>query len=365
MKQLIQVSLTLFLLISLKNLSAQNLTEIADDLIKNDSIPEIAFAVVTKDSILISKVIGYHKIDEKNEKSTACDDDYFHLGSNTKAITGFIAACLVEQNKINWDTKFFDLFPESRGKTNPAYFDITLEDLLTHQAKLQSFAGASDFKNTPNFGGEKRQKRTKFVEYVLTLPVISDEKTYNYSNAGYSVASVMLEKVSGKSWEDLVLDVLKNKLHINYAIGWPNRNFENQPWGHWIEDGKLVPVSPETDYNLNLIEPGGDLSMQLKDYIKFIQLNIKGLSGEDNIIKSETYKYIHNTRNTYAIGWENRTSDANQISTHAGSDGSFLSYVQIDRNQLIGYIVIMNCGSKNAEDGIVKIIKQMKSKYGK
>lgn len=362
MKQLRQVILTLLLLISLTDLTAQNITEIAEDLIRNDSIPGIAFAVVTKDSVIISKVLGYHRIDKKNEKGTAADGDYFHLGSNTKAITGFIAACLIEQKKIGWDTKFFDLFPETSGKINPAYLQVTLEDLLTHRAGLPSFTSGSDFKTIPRFEGDKRNKRTRFVEYAFTLPAISDEKSYNYSNAGYSAATVMLEKVSGKSWEELVRDILMKKLHIQFAQGWPNRNFENQPWGHWIENGKLVPVSPETDYDLNLIEPGGDLSMPLSDYIRFIQLNMEGLSGEDNILKSETYQYIHNARNIYAIGWENRT---HQVSAHAGSDGTFLSYVQIDRNQLIAYIVLMNCGSKNAEEGVVKMIKQMKNEYAR
>ena len=47
------------------------------------------------------------KIESKNKEDEAKISDYFHLGSNTKAITGFICAYFVEQNKKNMASKIF------------------------------------------------------------------------------------------------------------------------------------------------------------------------------------------------------------------------------------------------------------------
>lgn len=360
-----KIVLITFLIINFNFIDAQDVTKIADSIMIKDTIPEMTFAVVTKDSVLIKSVLGHHKITEWTQKPNAKITDLFHLGSNTKAITGFIAATLVERNKINWNTKFFDLFPDLKNKSNSKYDNITLEDLLSHRAKVQPFTNGAEYQKLPKFIGSKQQRRTKFAEYILTLPRVENGASYNYSNAGYSIAAMMLEKVSGKSWEDLVIEILKGKLNIDFAFGWPNRNEENQPFGHWIENGKLASVSPNTDYNLSMAEPAGDLSMNIENYAKFIQLNIEGISGKDNFLRSEIYKFLHTAKDEYAIGWGNYLKDGQQISEHAGSDGTFFSYVQIDRKKNIGYIIIVNNGSKSAQKGVFKMLDILKKKYNK
>ncbi len=339
---------------------SQDLSKIALEIMAKDSIPEMTFAILTKDSVLLKNTIGHHKISELNQDFDANEKDYFHLGSNTKAITGFIAAYLVEKKKINWETKFFDLFPELKSKSNPAYYDKTLEDLLTHRANIQPFTDLEEFQKLPKFMGDKQKQRKGFAEYVLTLPPAKSNESYNYSNADYSIAATMLEKVSGKSWEKLLTLILKRELKIDFALGWPNRNFKNQPFGHWLENNQLVSVPPNTKYDLNLVQPAGDLSMNIENYARFIQLNLKGLYGQDNFLKSTTYNFLHSAQEDYAIGWGNIMKDGKKVSAHAGSDGTFFCYALIDRENYVGYIVMVNSGSESAQKGISEMIKAMK-----
>lgn len=338
---------------------AQNSIKIAEKIIKENDIPEMAFAVITKDSILIQEVVGFHQI--KDKQSNAKISDYFHLGSNTKAITGFIAAKLVEEQKINWDTKYFDLFPHLKNTSNNAYSNITLVDLLTHRANIQPYTSGNEYQKLPVFSGNKKNKRQQFSEYVLTQNPINNASVFNYSNAGYSIAAMMLEKVSNKSWEELIITYLRNDLELSVIFGWPNRNYDNQPYGHWIENNNLVAISPNIQYDLSLAEPAGDLSMNIKDYSKFIQLNIEGLAGINNFLTATTYNFIHSSNNDYAIGWGNYTDNDEQISEHTGSDGTFFSYTQIDRKKLIGYIVLVNSGSETAQKGVFKMINYLKN----
>ena len=81
---------------------------------------------------------------------------------------------------------------------------------------------------------------------------------------------MLLEKVSGKSWEDLSLEILNSEMNIDFIFGWPNRNLKNQHFGHWVGKGNIVPVYLDVDYGLSLVEPAGDLSMNLRNYVKFI-----------------------------------------------------------------------------------------------
>ena len=144
----------------------QNLSVISDSLRIKFKIPEIAFAIVSVDSIIEMQTLGFHKIESKNKEDEAKPNDYFHLGSNTKAITGFICAYFAEQNKINWKTKFFDLFPKWKKKSNEAFYKITLEDLLSHRARIQPFTSGNEYEKLPNFFGTKSEKRKQFCAFL-------------------------------------------------------------------------------------------------------------------------------------------------------------------------------------------------------
>ena len=356
LKQIVSILVILFSILSF----CQDIRKKATEIIVKDSIPAMAYAIVSVDEIKYD-VVGIRRITERDNKVKK--SDYFHLGSNSKAITGILAAYLVESGKINWDTKFFDLFPELSDKSNLIYQNITLLDLLSHRARINAFTSGNDFLNLPEFKGNKKEKREQFAKYVLTLNPIENDEVYNYSNAGYSVAVLMLEKVTDKSWEELVKLVLTDKLNLEVSFGWPNRNFKNQPFGHWEEDKKMIALPPDVNYDLRYIEPGGDLSMKIKDYAKFIQLNLQGLKGKDNLLKAETYQFLHFGLPDYSIGWANFITKGNHNSEHAGSDGTFFSYTLIQPNLNKAFIILVNSGTEKSQEGVFEMIEELKRIY--
>jgi D-alanyl-D-alanine carboxypeptidase len=362
MKKIVAI---LLILIAFKTSNAQQILAFVDSLLLTNQIPELGFAVVSKDSILELRTLGYHRIDTKNLQTKASLNDYFHLGSNTKAITGFIAAYLVENKKINWKTKFFDLFPSWKKNSNSAYYEITLEDLLSHRARIQPYTSGLEFQKLPDFIGNKSEQRKQFVKYLLIKkPVIRTKRLYNYSNAGYSVASLMLEKVSGLSWEQLTKETMLKLLKVKIEFGFPNKFNPAQTYGHWIQNDSLKVVESNTDYNLALTEPAGDISMTLPEYAKFVQYNLKGLQGQNNILKSSTYDYLHFGLKEYSIGWGNINEADQQISEHSGSAGTFFCYTLLNKKKNLAYIIIANSATKQAQQGIFKLLDKLKQNYG-
>jgi D-alanyl-D-alanine carboxypeptidase len=351
----------LFLLTACGNLAnAQQLAQSADSLRVAGEIPELSYSILTSDSVLVTNTLGFHRSTLKSDETKALPTDYMHLGSNTKAITGLIAAYLVEQRKISWTAKLFALFPEWRAVANPAYYEITLADLLSHRARIQPFTGGEEFQALPKFAGTKSAQRKLFSYYLLTKePITKNTEIYNYSNAGYSIAALMLEQASGKTWEDLVDEVLNKKLHLQYKFGWPNRRDCNQPSGHWLEDEVLTPLDSNTTYNLNLIEPAGDISMPIADYVKFIQLNLAGLEGKSGLVKPQTVNYLHFGHPAYSIGWLNTNKADKHSSEHAGSAGTFYCYTLINKDKNLAYVIMANSATDKALDSIFKLLEQM------
>src|SRR3954468_7067902 len=103
-----RICATLLNLILFSSYFSQPNKKFADSIRVHYKIPELAYAVVSSDSIFEIQTLGVHKV---NTNFTAKANDRFRIGSNTKTITSYIAAILVKKGKINWNTKFFALFP--------------------------------------------------------------------------------------------------------------------------------------------------------------------------------------------------------------------------------------------------------------
>jgi D-alanyl-D-alanine carboxypeptidase len=336
-----------------------------DSLMHAHEIPAMAYAVVTEDRVIAMGIRGYRKIEVKTETGKATLRDYFHLGSNTKAITGYVAAYWVEQKKLDWQTEFFTLFPEWKDSSLSAYHHITLQDLLSHQAGIRPFTSGLEFRLLPPFSGTASEKRKAFAQHLLTLKPVGtgDQKAYRYSNAGYTLAALMLEKVSGKSWEELCQEVLQQKLKLDFIMGWPNQYSENQPFGHALDGSTVKSLPKDFDYNMALIEPASDISMNILDYVGFIQQNLKGLKGKKTLLLPETVNRLHLGLPKYAIGWGNLQDEGKIITDHAGSTGTFYVYALNDIKTGISYIVFMNTGTPKAQEGLFKWLAELKKLY--
>ena len=227
---------------------------------------------MTENSILEINAIGLNSVDLKD---TATLNDRFHIGSNTKAMTAFIIAKYVDRGKLKWSTNFFDIFPEWKNSSKLEYHSIILQDLLTHRARIQPFQGESD-PVIPEFKGTKQEKREAFGKFVLTLEPVEIDTINNfaYSNADYTLATLMLERVSKKSWEQLVEKVFNKDLKLNTNLSWPDNQSKKDTWGHSFQNNKLIPVPSNTEYHLDYTEPAGDINIKLKDYVKFIQFKL-------------------------------------------------------------------------------------------
>lgn len=276
----------------------------------------------------------------------------FHLGSNSKAITSFLAMKMVEKKEISLETKFIDIFPNLTDSIAKDYLPITLSDLMSHQALVQPYTSGIEFMKLPVLKGTTTEKRYQFSKYVLNEQT---SKKGTYSNAGYVLVALMLEKVSKKSFEYL-LDELMNDLEFEYFIGFPNKETVSNPWGHWRENEKLVPLAPSHFYQLkDFMLPAGDISMNSIDYSKFIRLHLNGLLKNDNYLKAKNYRKMHFGFSPYSYGWGNNLTEGKTISFHDGSAGTYYCHTILYPEKKMGVVVMANAADQEQIKGIYKL----------
>jgi CubicO group peptidase (beta-lactamase class C family) len=137
-------------------------------------------------------------------------DTKHRLGSITKQFTSMLIMQLVEQGKLKLDvpiSTYLPDYPKSNGDI------ITIHHLLTHTS------GTPNYTSFPGFFRDSSRDPYTPEEFVnvfadSTLEFQPGER-YAYSNSGYFLLGVIIEKVTGKSYEQVLKDNITIPLKMN------------------------------------------------------------------------------------------------------------------------------------------------------
>src|SRR5262249_26330107 len=146
--------------------------------------------------------------------------------------TATLAALLVEDGLISWDTTPLDVWPELDTSINPAFRAITLRDLLSHTSGMKrddNWSGAND-----SASGTPMEKRRAWAAGLLSKPPDVPRGTWSYSNVGYVVAGAMLEARTQTPWETLLTTRVFQPLGMTHSgFGAPGvTGLFDEPLGH-------------------------------------------------------------------------------------------------------------------------------------
>lgn len=150
--------------------------------------------------IVYAKSLGY--ADLENDVP-ATPQGLYAIGSITKSLTSFTILNLVGQGKLQLSSKLGDVLPDYNG---PARV-VTILQLLTHTSGIPDYAGDSAL---PLFGDARKEYTEQgVVDLFRSKPLVFKPGTrWQYSNSGYYVLSLVIEKVTGKSYGEAVQEIL-------------------------------------------------------------------------------------------------------------------------------------------------------------
>lgn len=282
------------------------------------------------------------------EPDPVSPEDRFHIGSNLKAMTSTMIAVLVKEGLLSWDNTIGEVFPEFSGSVPDKFLSVTLTQLLTHHGGVAPFEELVDMEGVPVFTGTTAERRRAFAEWVLQDGHSDPDLigTAVYSNAGYVIAASMAEKVTGETWEELMDDRLFEPLGIDAVFAWPGEGGLAQPWGHTWDGIAWQPFDPDGPVQFpELFYPAGNLSLNLRDYMKFLGLHLEGLSGSPAILDGASFAVLHQAYDDLSMGWIEGTNpdSGDPVSFHEGSDGTFAAFVILRPAEGRAAAVLCNC----------------------
>lgn len=136
----------------------------------------------------------------------------FQIGSVTKQFTSTVILKLQEEGKLSVSDKLSKYFPEFK------YADkITLEHLLTHTSGIYNY--------TNDIGEEDSAIVCNPVDKQLALDIMFKHDLdfkpgtrFSYDNSGYYLLGLIIEKVTGKPYEQNVRDIIFTPLQMTHSL---------------------------------------------------------------------------------------------------------------------------------------------------
>ena len=184
---------------------------------KEHAIPGAAVAVTENGRLVYARGFGYSDI---AAREPVTPDNMFRLASVSKPITAVAIMQLVEQGKLKMDDKVFEILKYEPILQGDAQFDkrlndITIRHLLQHRggwdrdASFDAMFRSVDFANAAEIPPPASQEA--IIRVMLGMPLDFDPgQRYAYSNFGYCLLGRVIEKVTGESYDQYVMDhVLK------------------------------------------------------------------------------------------------------------------------------------------------------------
>jgi CubicO group peptidase (beta-lactamase class C family) len=319
------------------------LQKITNTLLVDSNTPGVGIVVVTPDEITTT-IAG---------KRAATNDaliqlaDPWHLGSNTKSMTAVLAARLVEAGAISWDTTVEDLLGEDFPAMQDAYRKASLAHLLSHRAGLPANIDLAKFGDLAGTDEERDavQDRATYVGWILSDPAAAalGEKDL-YSNAGFVVAAVMMEKAAQKPYETLMQEQVFGPLNLSQA-GWGPPGTPGKfdaPYGHNLYN---LPIEPTAQAdNPVAMNSAGRAHMPLADIASYLRTHLIVTLGQDkDYLSPQSWMRLHTPSfgGQFAMGW---VALPNGVLVHAGSNTMWFCQFVIVPEQKTAIAIVTNSG---------------------
>lgn len=294
-----------------------------------------ALLVAKEGRIILNKGYG---MAIRSTQTPNTSETVFSTGSITKQFTAAGIMKLEMQGKLNTDnplTKFFkDVPEEKRG--------ITLHHLLTHTSGVINYTGMDYV----------RASRDETARKILDAPLLfKPGKRFEYSNAGYSLLAAIIEKVSGKGYEEFQNENLFKPAAMKFT-GYRIPEWDKKVVAHWYVGNKDNGTPLEKPYPYwNLLGNGGILSTT-EDMYKW-HLALLG----EKVLSAEAKKKIFTAfLNDYGYGWDVLKTERGTLIQHDG--GSMLgSSAEIRRYIDADVVTILFCNQSFGREALFEPIR--------
>jgi CubicO group peptidase (beta-lactamase class C family) len=312
--------------------------------LERENIAGAVICIVKDGKPFFAKGYGYSDVEKKTPISV--DNTLFRPGSISKLFTWTAVMQLVEQGKLDLDRDINDYLdfkiPATFGKP------ITLRNLMTHTSGFEE--GAKDL-FIPE--GSKLVPLKDYLVRHRPAQIFPPGEVPAYSNYGATLAGYIVERISGRAFNDYITDNIFHPLgmaHSTFAQPLPADLAPFMSKGYELGSGKAKP------FEVLEPAPAGALTISAADIARFMIAHLQnGTLGDARILKPETALQMYTRQpgfnaalNGMALGFYEESRNGHRIIGHGGDTLYFHSDLHLIHDAGLGFYVSYNSAGRQA-----------------
>ncbi len=294
--------------------------------------PGASVLVIDRDSIVFKKSYGLASV-RSNTPVTSTTN--FRLASVTKQFTAMAVMMLQEQGKLSYDDKIMKFFPDF-----PLYGkDITVRHLLNHTSGLIDYE---------DFVPDTQQYQVLDADCLRLMfnaesLYFTPGSKYRYSNTGYAILALIVEKSSGKRFADFVKENIFTPAGMTATVAFENgiSAVKERAYGHSLVNGLW---SESDQSNTSAVLGDGGIYSNVDDMSRWVSTLWKYSLISESTQKTAWSDAAANDGSPipYGMGWHTETYRGIHHPHHAGSTRGFRNHILLFPNDRSMVIILTN-----------------------
>ena len=294
---------------------------------------------------LLAKGYGFA---DRERKLPFTPDTIAQIGSITKSQTAAALATLIAEGKVSLSDPVSKFVPEAPepGRSR------TVAQLVSHSSGLLDSC-------TDDFA---KQSEMMLVRDCLSRPLAHPPGEDNYSNMGYSTLALIIQRVTGKSWEEAVRERVWMPLTMK-NIGFSFRGQPDDLFAHGYLKNVKQPVISRSIAMLGgsdwALRGNGGIQASSRTMIRFIDGVVDGglPPAARQLILSPVPGQSGEVREGFGLAFRYEKDGSLYRIGHAGSDGTFFSYLCWFPASDVRFYFVGNNGELEAKPVLVQALK--------
>lgn len=273
----------------------ENLEKYIEQVRTDWKIPGMGVTLEKDGRILLMKGYG---VKDSTTMAKVDESTLFQIGSVSKSFTGAVVASLVDEGLLSWEDTVKNILPDFEMYDPWVSEHMQVKDLTSHRTGLKEQAGTY----IPNLGYD-REDVYKMLKYMK--PVYTFRGDYQYNNITFIPVAKIIEKVTGKSWEENVRE------RIFKPLGMTQSTLNGEGFKEALEKGaaalpyEFVRKNDQMEVNpmygdeqalwwLTVIGPAGSVCCPPRDLLKWAEFHLNnGKVGDRQVISEKQMNYLH------------------------------------------------------------------------
>jgi len=311
-------------------------------------IPGVSVAVEHHGELILAEGYGYADLEHM---AAVNPETVFRVGSVTKQFTSLAILQLVEQGKVGLQDPITKYFPDYPTQGH----EVTVHHLLTHISGIKSYTSLEEYSKIHRLDLTHEELLAKFADEPFDF---APGEKFQYNNSGYYLLGMIIEKVSGESYEDYIENNIFGPLGMTGSMYCdPISIVPHRARAYDVGKDGIVNSEP-----ISLLPPGaaGALCSTPLDLLRWQRaLDTNRLfSAESREVMLTESKLNDGSGTGYAYALFHGELDGHRTVAHGGGITGFAAAFDTYPDDELVVVVLSNTGTANS-GGIAKNIARL------